>query len=53
MIHAKVQGKLDEHLDLIKMLTNKTTKNGCLYYAFNQNQEDPADFFIRAMVKSG
>jgi hypothetical protein len=47
MIHAKIKKeKLDEYLDLIKMLTRKTTKKGCLFYAFNQNKEDPTNFVL-------
>ena len=47
MVHAKIKKeKLNEYLDLVKMLTKKTTKKGCLYYAFNQNKEDPTDFVL-------
>lgn len=47
MIHAHIKKeKLNEYLDLIKMLTQKTTKKGCLYYAFNQNKEDPTNFVL-------
>jgi hypothetical protein len=47
MVHAKVKKeKLNEYLELIKMLTNKTTKKGCRFYAFNQNRDDPTDFVL-------
>lgn len=47
MVHAKIKkDKLDDYLELIKMLTNKTTKQGCRFYAFNQNKEDPTDFVL-------
>ena len=47
MVHAKVKKeKLDEYLDLIKMLSEKTTKKGCKFYTFNQNKDDPTDFVL-------
>ncbi len=47
MVHAKIKKlKLNEYLDLIKMLTKNTTKKGCLFYAFNQNKQDPTDFVL-------
>ena len=47
MVHATIKKeKLDEYLDLIKMLTKKTTRKGCHYYTFNQNKEDPTDFVL-------
>jgi quinol monooxygenase YgiN len=47
MIHAKVkQEKLNEYLDLIKVLTKETTKKGCLTYAFNQNISEPTEFVL-------
>jgi hypothetical protein len=47
MIHAKVKKeKLDEYLDLVQMLTKKTTKKWCLFYTFNQNKDDPTDFVL-------
>lgn len=47
MIHAKIKkDKLEEYLELVKLLTKKTTKKGCIFYAFNQNKEDPTDFVL-------
>ena len=47
MIHAKVkQEMLDEYIDLIKMLSRKTTKKGCHFYTFNQSQDDPTEFVL-------
>jgi len=47
MIHAQVKNEcLNEYLDLIKLLTQKTTKKGCLNYSFNQNKEEPTEFVL-------
>jgi hypothetical protein len=47
MIHAKIRKeKLEEYLELIKMVSRKTTKKGCLYYAFLQNKEDPTNVVL-------
>ena len=53
MVHAKVKKEmLDEDLDLVKMLAEKTTKKGCLFYTFNQNRDVPTDFVLYAQWKS-
>jgi len=53
MVHAKVKKEmLGEYLDLVKMLTEKTTKKGCLFYTFNQNKDDPTDFVLYEQWKS-
>lgn len=47
MIHAKVKKNLlNEYLDTIKLLSEKTTKKGCLAYSFNQSIEDPTEFVL-------
>jgi len=47
MIHAKVKkALLSEYLDIIKLLTEKTTKKGCLAYSFNQSVEEPTEFVL-------
>ena len=47
MIHAKVkQEMLSEYLDLIRMLSKKSKKKGCLNYAFNQRKDDPTEFVL-------
>ena len=47
MIHAKVkQGMIGEYLDLIKMLSMKATKKGCLNYSFNQRVDEPTEFVL-------
>jgi len=47
MIHAKIKrDKLQEYISLIKFLSQKTTKKGCQFYAFHQNQADPTDFVL-------
>ena len=47
MVHAKVKkAMLAEYLDVVKILTTKTTKKGCLCYSFNQNKDDPTDFVL-------
>ena len=47
MIHAKVkQEMLNEYLDLIKVLIQKTTKKGCLNYSFNQRTDEPTEFVL-------
>ncbi len=53
MIHAKVkQEMLNEYLDLIKVLVKKTTKKGCLTYAFNQNKDEPTEFVLYEQWKT-
>lgn len=53
MVHARIKKEmLGEYLDLVKMLTKKTTKKGCLYYSFNQNRDDPTDFVLYEQWKS-
>jgi len=47
MIHAKIRkALLNEYLDMIKLLTETTTKQGCLAYSFNQSVEEPTEFVI-------
>jgi len=47
MIHAKVkQDMLNEYIDLLKMLAKKTTKRGCISYAFNQRKDNPTEFVL-------
>ncbi len=47
MIHAKVKKEmLNDYLDLIKLLTKKTTKKGCLSYVFNQSIAEPTEFVL-------
>ena len=47
MIHAKVKhDKLKEYLELLKVLTNETTKKGCLAYTFNQSIIEPTEFVL-------
>jgi len=47
MIHAKVKkALLSEYLDIIKLLTEKTTKQGCIAYSFNQSIEEPTEFVL-------
>jgi len=53
MVHAKVKKEmLGEYLDLISILTEKTTKKGCNFYTFNQNKDDPTDFVLYEQWKS-
>jgi hypothetical protein len=47
MIHAKIKHEMvNEYLDLIKMLVNKTTRKGCHTYSFNQNKDEPTEFVL-------
>ncbi|MDH5326247.1 MAG: antibiotic biosynthesis monooxygenase [Gammaproteobacteria bacterium] len=47
MIHATIkQDKLDDYIELIRMLSQKAGKKGCLFYRFNQNREDPFNFVL-------
>ncbi|WP_063338198.1 MULTISPECIES: putative quinol monooxygenase [unclassified Marinomonas] len=47
MLHAKVkEQKLEEFLEMIRLLTEKTTKKGCASYIFNQNRDIPTDFVL-------
>ena len=47
MIHATVkQEKLDEYLDLVKLLIKETTKKGCFCYSFNQRKDKPTEFVL-------
>ena len=47
MIHAKIkQEMLSEYIDLIRILAKKTTKRGCINYAFNQRIDDPTEFVL-------
>jgi len=47
MIHAKVKkALLSEYLDILKLLTEKTTKKGCLAYSFNQSIEESTEFIL-------
>lgn len=47
MVHATIKKeKLDEYIELIKLLAKKTTKKGCLNYAFHQNKADPTNFVL-------
>ncbi len=47
MIHAKVKKEmLNEYLDLLNLLAEKTKKKGCLAYTFNQNIAEPTEFVL-------
>lgn len=47
MIHAKIKPEmLDDYIDLITLLSEKTTKKGCRFYTFNQNRDDPCNFVL-------
>jgi len=47
MIHAIIKkDKLEQYLDLVKLLMAKTTKKGCVFYKFNQNKQEPTNFVL-------
>ena len=47
MIHAKIKSdRIHDYLELINVLTENTTKNGCISYAFNQSVDSPEDFVL-------
>jgi len=47
MIHAKVkQEMLNNYLDLLKVISKKATKKGCLNYTFNQRKDEPTEFVL-------
>lgn len=47
MIHAKIKAdRLNDYMEMIKFLTDSTSKVGCVKYSFNQNLQSPTEFVL-------
>ena len=47
MIHAKIkEDRLSDYMDMVKFLTDSTSKVGCINYSFNQNAQSSTEFVL-------
>jgi len=47
MIHAKIkEDRLADYIDMLKFLSESTSKVGCTHYSFNQNIQSPTEFVL-------
>jgi len=47
MIHAKIkETRLADYMEMVKFLTESTSKIGCIKYSFNQNTQMPTEFVL-------
>lgn len=47
MIHAKIkENRLGDYLDMVRFLTESTSRVGCINYSFNQNTHLPTEFVL-------